>query len=127
MGSHGLVPAGYAVDQELTNKDVIVKEACEKIKATKERMNWIYYFKHREEFAVGDVVYFKLQPYIQLSVAVRSIIMSSARYVGTFKILQMVGPMAFKLDLPVDAPRGVCSREHGVFQVAALYTTLCGS
>jgi len=65
-------------------------------------MNWIYYFKHREEFAVGDMVYFKLQPYIQLSVAVRSIIMSSARYVGTFKILHRVGPMA-KLDLPVDA------------------------
>lgn len=49
------------------------------------------------------MVYFKLQPYIQLSVAVRSIIMSSARYVGTFKILEMVGPMACKLDLPVDA------------------------
>ena len=48
-------------------------------------------------------MYFKLQPYIQLSVAVRSIIMSSARYVGTFKILQRVVPMAYKLDLPVDA------------------------
>lgn len=61
--------------------------------------------KNRSErtFEVGDMVYMKLQPYIQISVANRSCQKLSYKYFGPFKILQKVGTVAYKLDLLVEA------------------------
>jgi hypothetical protein len=53
-----------------------------------------------KEFKVGDMVYLKLQPHIQSSVAVRSSQKLSFRFFGPFKILARVGAVAYKLDLP---------------------------
>lgn len=49
------------------------------------------------EFHVGDLVYLKLQPYIQTSVAPRSNQKFSFKFYGPFKILQRVGQVAYKL------------------------------
>jgi hypothetical protein len=52
-----------------------------------------------KELAVGYMVYLKLQPYIQSSLAPRSNQKSSFRYYGPFKILARVGAVAYQLQL----------------------------
>ena len=61
--------------------------------------------KHRSEhiFSVGDLVYLKLQSYIQTSIAARGNQKLAFRFFGPFKILQRIGKVAYKLDLPSDA------------------------
>lgn len=61
--------------------------------------------KHRtkREFAIGDLVFLKLQPYVQSTVASRSNQKLSFRFYGPFKIIQRVGQVAYKLDLPANA------------------------
>jgi hypothetical protein len=66
--------------------------------------------KHQEdtkrterEFQVGEFVYLKLQPHIQSSVESRSNHKLSFKYYGPFKVLQQVGAVAYKLELPESA------------------------
>jgi hypothetical protein len=51
-------------------------------------------------FAAGDMVYMKLQPYVQTSVAARSNKKLSFRFYGPFRVLQRIGEVAYKLELP---------------------------
>lgn len=57
--------------------------------------------KHRSErvFAVGDMVYLKLQPYVQMIVARRSCQKLCFMYFGPYKILERIGEVAYRLDL----------------------------
>ncbi|XP_066311463.1 uncharacterized protein [Miscanthus floridulus] len=61
--------------------------------------------KNRSErvFQVDDMIYLKLQPHIQSSVALRSNHKLSFRYFGPFQILEIIGKAAYKLDLPANA------------------------
>ena len=72
--------------------------------------------KHRveREFDVGDWVYVKLQPHIQQSVHRRSNHKLSFRYFGPYLILQRVGKVAYKLQLPA------ASQIHPVVHVSQL-------
>lgn len=54
------------------------------------------------EFQLQDWVYLKVQPYVQSSVAKRANHKLSFRYYDPFQILQKVGSVAYKLDLPPD-------------------------
>ncbi|KAJ1382780.1 Chromo-like domain superfamily [Sesbania bispinosa] len=71
---------------------------------------------HRQEhiFTVGDWVYLRLQPYLQLSLCSTSSPKLSKRYFGPFRILRSIGPVAFELELPSD------SKVHPVFHVSKL-------
>ncbi|GKE49574.1 hypothetical protein Tco_1480832 [Tanacetum coccineum] len=66
------------------------------------------------EFEVGDMVMLKVSPW-------KGIIRFgkhgklSLRYVGSFKIIERIGPVAYKLELP-DEPRGI----HNTFHVSNL-------
>jgi hypothetical protein len=65
-------------------------------------------------FEPGDMVYMKLQPYVQSSIAPRSNKKLSFRYYGPFRVLECVGEVAYKLDLPAT------SRIHPVLHVSQL-------
>lgn len=66
------------------------------------------------DFAVGDNVLVKLQPYRQASVALRKHQKLGMRYFGPFSIVAKVGAVAYKLQLPSAA------KIHPIFHVLQL-------
>lgn len=98
------IPANYSVRQQLHQQ---LKDNLHK---AQERMT--YYADQRrfeKEFLVGDLVYLKLQPYRQSSIALGKNLKLSSKYYGPFKILTKI-----KLDLPPE------SKVHPVFHVSQL-------
>ena len=73
--------------------------------------------QHRSErsFDVGDWLFLRLKPYKQMSLnQAKKDNKLSPKYYGPYKVLQKIGSMAYKLELPES------SRVHPVFHVSCL-------
>ena len=64
--------------------------------------------KHQEDkqriehdFAIGDRVYLKLQPYVQMVVARRSCQKLSFKYIGPYQVEAKIGEVAYCMKLPL--------------------------
>ena len=70
--------------------------------------------KHRSErsFVVGDMVFLKIQPYVQSSLHKKANHKLSFKYFGPYKIVQKIGDVAYCLQLPA------YSSIHPVFHVS---------
>jgi hypothetical protein len=73
--------------------------------------------QHHSErsFEVGDWVFLRIQPYKQMSLKqAKKDNKLSPKYYGPYKVLQKIGTMAYKLELPSS------SQVHPVFHVSRL-------
>jgi hypothetical protein len=68
--------------------------------------------RSERHFQVDELVFVKQQPYIQSSLAPRSNQKLAFKYFGPFKVLQKVGDVAYKLELPPE------SKVHPIFHVS---------
>jgi hypothetical protein len=104
-----------AVEATLLDRDTMLQELKNKLLKAQEIMKAVAdrsRFPHK--FAVGDLVFVKLRPYRQISVAGRRIHKLSKRYYGPFKLTKAIGEVAFELELPPT------SKIHHVFHVSQL-------
>ena len=101
------------VDQLLEDRDAILDDLRLHLLRAHQRMKkQADIHRHHEEFKVGDLVFIKLRPYRQSSLARRRFEKLSPRFYGPFQVLKTIGKVAYKLDLPQDA------RIHSTFYIS---------
>ena len=103
------------VELVLLQRDAILAELKCHLHRAQQKMKERADSKHREvQWSVGEFVYVKLHPYRQSSLEQRVNEKLSPRLYGPFKILQKIGHVAYKLELPDTA------RIHQIFHVSLL-------
>jgi hypothetical protein len=71
--------------------------------------------KRRErEFAVGEMVYLRLQPFRHAALGIHQNLKLTTRFYGPFRILEKIGQVAYKIQLPASADI------HPVFHMSQL-------
>nr|GEV41505.1 hypothetical protein [Tanacetum cinerariifolium] len=103
------------VVQQLKERDFALAQLKVNLTHAQARMKKYADQKRRDlNFSVGDFILVKLQPYRQLSVKLHKNQKLRMCYFGPFQIIQKVGLVAYKLELPST------SRIHPVFHVSFL-------
>ena len=102
--------------QQWINQRAVVQDAIRQhFLRAKQKMKQ-YADKKRTErhFSEGDMVFLKLQPYVQSSVVRRASHKLAFKYFGPYEIVQKIGTVAYRLALPPT------SRVHPIFHVSQL-------
>ncbi|WVZ83940.1 hypothetical protein U9M48_031034 [Paspalum notatum var. saurae] len=104
-----------AVNDILTDRTVHLENLKHHLEVAQNRMKQ-HADRHRIElqFQVGEQVLLKLQPYAQSSLVNRPFPKLAFKFFGPYKILERVGKVAYRLDLPETATI------HPVFHVSQL-------
>ncbi|XP_026396220.1 uncharacterized protein LOC113290846 [Papaver somniferum] len=104
-----------AVQDYLQARDHMLQLLKEYLLHSQHRMKHFADLKRiNRSFFVGDLVFLKIQPHRQSSVALRTNMKLAAKYFGPFEVVQRIGDVAYKLKLLVG------SRIHHVFHVSQL-------
>ncbi|XP_042958052.1 uncharacterized protein LOC122293563 [Carya illinoinensis] len=104
-----------AVDQQLRSREQLWVMLRENILKAQNRIKDFADRRRTErEFQVGDWVFLRLQPYRQKTVALRHNLKLAPRFFGPFKILERIGTVAYRLELPSS------TKIHPVIHVSCL-------
>ena len=107
-----IIPAATQVIQEKVRISASIREHLLK---AQQRMKY-FADRHRTErsFEVGELVFLKLQPCRQQTIAIRKNLKLAAKFYGPFEVEKKIGEVAYKLKLPPTA------KIHPVFHVSLL-------
>ncbi|KAJ1702159.1 hypothetical protein LUZ63_001938 [Rhynchospora breviuscula] len=104
-----------SVDSLLRERQHTLRQLRANLVKAQDRMKKYADCKRSErQFKVDDLVYLKLQPYRQITVAGLRNMKLSPKFYGPFKVIQRIGNLAYKLLLPPE------STIHPVFHVSQL-------
>ncbi|KFK29256.1 hypothetical protein AALP_AA7G109500 [Arabis alpina] len=107
--------ANATLEGLLVERDDMIRVLQQQILRTQHFMKQQADSHRREvEFEVRDLVFLKIRPYRQKSLARRSNDKLAARYYGPYEVEARVGPVAYKLKLPPSA------KVHHTFHVSQL-------
>lgn len=85
----------------LSQRELMTQAVHRHLLRAQQRMQYQADKRHADRhFSVGDMVYLKLQPYVQSSAAVRDNHKLSHKYFGPSRLVQWIGAVAYKLNLP---------------------------
>lgn len=103
------------VNKLIVERNMMLKEMQEQLLKAQNVMRSQANRRRRQvDYEVGDMVFLKIQPYKMKKLSKRVNKKLSPRYYGPYEILQKIGAVAYKLELPED------TKVHPVFHVSLL-------
>jgi hypothetical protein len=88
-----------AAQLTITERDARLTQLKENLLQAQNRMK-LYALRTERQFSVSDMVYIKIQPYHQNAFGLHGSLKLPSKYYGPFKVMERVGDLSYKLDLP---------------------------